>query len=365
MKEPAHPSDNFGPLLAVAGREEVSGKELLTATVLAYEIQSRLCDAAALRSVGLDHVTYGLVSMSLSVGQLRNLPPASLAEAINIAVSSHVSLRQIRSGEVSTWKGMAFANAARNAVFAVDLAEKGITGPSPIFEGRFGLSNLLAEPVAVDVDEFGSDSNPFKITESSLKMYPLFQHAQSAVNCAVKLRENTDLDVEDIQRIENETYGIAATILDDEKWAPKTRETADHSQPYCIARALIDGTVTLGHFREERLADADVIALIDKMEISEWPAYTKQYGEQFPHFMRIYTSDDVYETEILYPKGNPENPMSEDELVEKFALAAPTLSQERIEAITEFVGTLENCSNVIELFEIVEAAFEEVRGTSA
>ena len=360
-KEPAHPSDNFGPLLALAGHEEASGKELLTATVLAYEIQSRLCDAAALRDVGIDHVTYGLVSAALAGGKLRGSSAEQLEQATNIAVSSGVSLRQIRSGEVSTWKGMAFANASRHAVFALDMATAGVTGPTPIFEGRFGLSNLLEEEIAIDTEEFGGPTNPFKVTESSVKMYPAFQHAQAAIDCALELRESIDLVAADIERIENETYGVAATITDDAKWDPQTRETADHSQPYCIARALLDGEVTIESFRESALEDPEVRSLIDAMEVRERAEYTDAYGEQFPHRMRIHTSEDVYETEVRFPKGHPENPLSADELAEKFRLAAPALSEGRIETITAFVEDVEQCSNAIELFDIVENGAEEIR----
>ena len=357
-KEPAHPSDNFGPLLSIAGSEGSSGAELLTATVLAYEIQSRLCDAAALRDVGIDHVTYGLVSSARAGGTLQGASPDELAQAVNVAVSSGVSLRQIRSGEVSSWKAMAFANAARHAVFALDVAREGVTGPAPIFEGRFGLSNLLDEEITIGVEAFGGPSNPYKVTESSIKMYPAFQHAQAAIKCTLDLRETAAFDVEDVERIENETYEIGATILDDAKWDPQTRETADHSQPYCIARALVDGEVTMASFRESALDDPDVRQLIDVMEVRERVEFTDAYGEAFPHRMRIHTGEDVYETEIRFPKGNPRNPLSAEELAEKFRLAAPCLSSEWIETVTAFVEDVERCSDVIELFEIVENGAE-------
>lgn len=360
-KEPAHPSDNFGPLLSVAGGEGATGRDLLTATVLAYEIQSRLCDAAALRDVGIDHVTYGLVSASLSAGTLRDASVEELEQAINIAVSSGVSLRQIRSGEVSSWKAMAFANAARHAIFALEMAGEGVTGPIPIFEGRFGLSNLLVEAIDVDVAAFGGDGTPFKVTESTIKMYPAFQHAQAAIDCAVEVRERAGFDVDDVQRIENETYEIGATILDDAKWDPQTRETADHSQPYCIARALLEGTVTLEDFREERLDDPDVRELIDVMEVREAADLTEAYGEQFPHRMRVHTTDDVFEGEVRYPRGHPRNPLSPAEQKEKFALAAPSLTREWIEAMTAFVNGLEDCSDVTALFEVAEQGADQVR----
>ncbi|MCS6898018.1 MAG: MmgE/PrpD family protein, partial [Nitrospira sp.] len=117
-KEPAHPSDNWAPVLAVGEAIKASGRQILTAAVLAYEIQCRLCDASSLRKHGIDHVTYGAISSTLAAGQLLGLDEAKLTHAVGLAAVCNIALRQTRSGELSMWKGCAFANAARNGVFA-------------------------------------------------------------------------------------------------------------------------------------------------------------------------------------------------------------------------------------------------------
>jgi 2-methylcitrate dehydratase len=97
-KEPAHPSDNVSACLATAEMEGRSGKDLLLAMVLAYELQCRLCDAASLRMKGWDHVCYGLVSSALAAGRLMALSKGELSQAVNLSLSSHLAMRQVRAG---------------------------------------------------------------------------------------------------------------------------------------------------------------------------------------------------------------------------------------------------------------------------
>src|SRR5205807_5926600 len=120
-----------------------AGRDLITAAVLAYEIQCRLCDAASLRKSGWDHVTYGALSSCAAACKLMGLDAVKTTHALGIAGVCNVALRQTRSGELSMWKGCAFANAARNGVFAALLAAEGLTGPAPIFEGDLGFMKLV------------------------------------------------------------------------------------------------------------------------------------------------------------------------------------------------------------------------------
>src|SRR5258706_6916833 len=143
-KEPAHPSDNIPAACAIAEAEGVSGRDLITAIALAYEIQCRLCDAASLRARGWDHVTYGAFSTALAAAKLMKLDAERTRHAVGIAGVASIALRQSRVGELSHWKGCAFANAARHGVYAALLARDGMTGPSPIFEGEKGFEKLVS-----------------------------------------------------------------------------------------------------------------------------------------------------------------------------------------------------------------------------
>src|SRR5437899_3282142 len=172
--EPAHPSDNLAPVLAVGELAGASGRDLITAAVLAYEVQCRLCDAASLRKHGWDHVTYGAISSTVAACKLLRLDASRTVQAIGMAGVANVALRQTRSGELSMWKGCAFANAARNGVFAALLAAEGMTGPAPIFEGELGFMRLVThEPFTVAPlgGEDGSDQ-PFMMPQTYIKFWP-------------------------------------------------------------------------------------------------------------------------------------------------------------------------------------------------
>ena len=157
----------------------------------------------------------------------------------------NVALRQTRAGELSMWKGCAFANAARNGVFAALLAAEGMTGPAPIFEGELGFMKLLtgafraaragrrAAAAVHDRPRPTSSSGRPSITRRAPSTPPCSCARRSAIR-------------KTIQAIDIHTFDAAVDIIgkDPEKWRPKTRETADHSLPYCTAVALVDGDVT-------------------------------------------------------------------------------------------------------------------------
>src|SRR6476659_9486054 len=138
-KEPAHPSDNIAAALAVAESVGANGRDLITAIALAYEVQCRFCDAASIRARGWDHPTYGAFSTALAAAKLMKLDPEKTRHAVNIAGVNCAAFRQARVGELSHWKGVAFANAARHGVYAALLARAGMTGPAPIFAGQMGF----------------------------------------------------------------------------------------------------------------------------------------------------------------------------------------------------------------------------------
>ena len=173
-KEPAHPSDNLAPVLAVGEAVGAKGRDLIAAAVLAYEVQCRFCDAASLRQYGVDHVTYGAISSAVAAGRLMNLDVPKLTHAVGIAGVCNVALRQTRSGELSEWKGCAFANAARNGVFAATLAADGLSGPAPIFEGDLGFFRLVAREMFVPAPFGGEAGNAdgFMINKTYIKFWP-------------------------------------------------------------------------------------------------------------------------------------------------------------------------------------------------
>src|SRR5947207_385432 len=140
-KEPAHPSDNIAAVLAVAESVGATGKEAITAVALAYEVQCRLCDAASIRARGWDHPTYGAFSTALASAQLMKLEPERTRHAVNIAGVNCAAFRQARVGELSHWRGVAFANAVGHGDYAALLARGGMSGTGSMYEVRLGFGS--------------------------------------------------------------------------------------------------------------------------------------------------------------------------------------------------------------------------------
>jgi 2-methylcitrate dehydratase len=339
--EPAHPSDNIAACLAAAEVSGAGGKRLIAAIALAYEVQCRLCDATSIRARGWDHVTYGCFSSALGAGMLLGLDADGLEQAVNLAGVNSAALRQTRVGELSMWKGCAFANAARQGVFAATLARAGMTGPSEIFEGPMGFFAQVSGPIELDVEHWGP---PSMISRTSIKFWPAEYHSQSAIDVALQLRPRLG-NPRDIQSIRIHSFDAAVDIIgsEAEKWRPTSRETADHSMPYCVAVALLDGEVGLSQFEVERIARDDVRQLMDRISIVRDADLTARYPEGIPNRLEITAGDgSLHALEVSFPRGHDRNPMTDEEVLTKFrSLASLQLSQDRIEALAGTVWRLE------------------------
>ena len=365
-KEPAHPSDNIPAILSVGEAVHASGKRVMEAIALAYEIQCRFCDAAALRPRGWDHVTYGPFSSALGSAKLMKLSKEQTVQAINLAGIANIALRQTRVGDLSMWKACAFSNAARNGVFAAMLAQRGMTGPSPIFEGEKGFMKLVSGPF--DLATLGGETGQasaigrFKILDTSIKHYPVEYHAQTAVEAAIALR-NELMEAEGVRAVEHVidveigSYDVAIEIIarDPEKWQPATRETADHSFPYCVATALLHGPVTLQSFGRNRLHDPAVRNLMKKIRVVQHLEFEAHYPKSMPTRITVKTeAGQAYMRQVDVPVGHPGNPMSDRDLEAKVRrLASRRLSRPRIDRLIEFVWNLEQVRDVGTLMSLL------------
>jgi 2-methylcitrate dehydratase len=355
--EPAHPSDNLAPVLAVGESVGASGKEMIAAAVLAYEIQCRLCDAASLRKQGVDHVTYGAISSALAAGKLMKLDATKLAHAVGLAGVCNVALRQTRSGELSMWKGCAFANAARNGVFAATLAADGMTGPAPIFEGDLGFMKLVTRQ-PFEVERMGAeDGSPadFMISKTYIKFWPAEYHSQSAIDAALQLRKEIG-DIAKVARIDIHTFEASYNIIGKytEAWTPKTRETADHSLPYCTAVALLDGDVHLNQFDPERFTAPDILNLVAKVQVHLDDALTPRYPKGIPNRIVVTLADGRQLTkEVEFPRGHAGNPMSDDEVVAKFRrLVEPRYGKDRADRILAQCWEFDRLTSATDLLKL-------------
>lgn len=355
-KEPAHPSDNIGPCFSVAESEHATGKDLLLSIILAYEIQCRLCDVADIRHRGWDHVCYGLPSTALAAGKLMDLGSEEMTQAVNLALNSHIAMRQVRAGELSMWKGCSFANAARNGVFSALLAREGMTGPSPIFEGEMGFFKQVSGPFEMNIDDFGGRNGSFKIAETYLKFFPAEIHSQTSIWAALEVRKEIE-KTEDIVSVEIASHEAGYTILgrDPEKWNPLTKETADHSLPYIVAMALLEGKIDNSTYSEEKFRDPKILEFLKKITVVEDKTLSTRYPEAVANRVTVkLSSGKVVSKQVDYHKGHPKNPMSDDEVEEKFQrLTRKYLDKSRARRILDAVWNLEKTRDVSKLASLM------------
>jgi 2-methylcitrate dehydratase len=244
--------------------------------IISYEIQCRLADALCLTHLGWDKgILLGQISNALSISRLLGLSCPQMRNALALAVIPNLPTFQSRTGSLSMWKGCAGANGVRHSVFAALLASEGMLGPDEPLDGKFGLWKMTSEQPR-EMKPFATPHNGarFGITQSFIKSYPVRYSIQLAIDTALDLRQK--LNVGEIvflrietPRAENDSFS------NPEFWAPRTRETADHSMPVTVAMALLDGELTPRSFDSGRFNAPDVQQLVGRMTIEGSDEFTR------------------------------------------------------------------------------------------
>jgi 2-methylcitrate dehydratase len=347
--ESGHPSDSLAAALTVADSLHRDGRALIVATVLAYEVFCRICDEADLKPLGFDHVTVGGIASTAAAGRLFGLRGEQLRHAFNLGIAPNIALYQTRIGNVSMWKGCAYANASRNAVFAAMLAARGMTGPSPVFEGVGGYFKAVTRKPFVLPHLGGESDTPYKILQCLMKRFPLGQYSQTVAEAALAVRQYI-ASTEEIAEVQVETLATAIHLMagDPQKWEPETRETADHSMPYTVAVALTYGDVGEEHFDDAALRDPQLRALTRLVKVSEWDEANRRMPEAMLCRLTLVTrSGTRHQTCVQYHRGHWKNPMADAEVEAKYRkLAAKVLPSERIAALADAVWKLEAIPDV-------------------
>jgi len=350
-----HPSDMIPAVLAVADGFAADGRAVITAIAAAYEAFCRLADKIPLK--GWDQGMFAAVGAACGAAKILGLDQAATGHAISIAITSGVPLGVTRIGELSMWKGCATAAAIRTGVFAAELAAEGMTGPGHPFEGRDGLWQHLAIE-APKWERFGGGGEPFSITGTSFKAYPSVVHTQGPIGLVLELRQ--EVGAAQIESVRVATYGEAVrrTAAEAEKWDPRTRETADHSTPYLVAAALLDGGVTPATFAPSRIQDPALRPLMKKLTVVEEPEFTRRYPADACTRVEVTTTDGRrVVAETSHPKGHRRNPLTDAEVELKFrGLASGALGTKGGDRLLAEVWNLEKATTLDGLFESLQPA---------
>jgi 2-methylcitrate dehydratase len=363
--ETCHPSDNLAPVLAAAEYAYADGRTLLTALAVAYQVQNRLSEVAPVRAKGFDHTTQGAYAVAAGAARALGLDEERTANAIAIAGTSLNALRVTRTGGLSHWKGLAYPATGSAALNAAFLAMRGVTGPRQVFEGNKGFIEAISGPFEIDWSREGLES----VRHTILKRFNAEIHSQSAIEALLELRREHGLSGADVERIELETFQVAFDIIgggeEGDKRHVHSKEEADHSLPYLLAAALLDGQVLPEQYLPERIAADDVQALLRRVEVRPDPELSRRFPQEHSARVKLHLRDGrTLEREQHDYEGFHTRPMGWDAVAAKFdRLAEPHLDPGRRAQIRRAVGELDEL-RVDELTPLLAAPRLQVEGAT-
>ncbi len=313
--ELCHPSDNTGSVLAASELVGGSGKDFLTALAVAYQIESVLTASFPFMAHGFDLTTQLTYSMGAGVSKALGLDEAKTAAAIEICGDTGIPLLVLRTTPVSQWKGLMSSQVALGCVHGVFLASRGVTGPKYVLEGPYGLAQALGRSIHVDWERQALDC----FDRLSLKSYNSAVPAESAIFCMVELRKAHPFNPAEVVSIEADVVQDTYDFTGGGKFGPKTdvhtKENADHSLPYLLAVAAIDGDAKTAQLQPERIAKPDVQTLLRKVVVRPDAGFTARYPREFPSRVIVRLKDGKWYTHEVkdYP-GFPTRPFTWEDI---------------------------------------------------
>jgi len=358
-QDPSHPSDIFPAAIACCERVRSNGKELILGLVLGHEFEMRLCEAAfpGIRERGWHHATLTAFVSPIVAGRALHLPWEQIQHAIGISASRHCTLGAVTAGKLTMMKNTVDPLATQSGVFAALLAQKGYSGPEHVIDGKEGLAHVFKPEWKLDVLTDGLGES-WRITQCGMKAFPTEALTHTPISAVLDLVKSHDLRPDDVEKIQIRSLARAADILSDpSKYDPRTKETADHSLPYVIAAALVDRQVTPVQFMMEKIMDPKIREQLNKIEVVADPEIEKVFPALQRAIVQIQTRDGrSFHKQLDFPKGDPRNPLTDQEVEEKFAaLAEGVLSKPAQKKLKETVWNLERVGSVSGLMALMES----------
>jgi 2-methylcitrate dehydratase len=318
---------------------------LLVALAVAYQVQCRLSDVAAVRAAGFDHTVQGAYAVAAGVARVLGLDASSAANAIAISGTALNALRVTRTGKLSQWKGLAYPHMAACATAIVFLARLGITGPLEVIEGEKGLMDAITGLFEID----WSREDLERVKRTILKKHNAEIHSQTAIEGVLALKQRHQFKADEIEQVNLEIFDVAYHIIGGGDEGNKTsgvstKEQADHSLPYILAAAILDDQVTPEQYRLERIRRHDVQNLLCRVTVTPNAAYSERFPNEMPCRIGIRLRDGrTFSKEMRDYPGFFTQPMTWDIAFEKFEhLAEPYTTAPERHAIAGAISELEN-----------------------
>jgi 2-methylcitrate dehydratase len=358
-QDPSHPSDIFPAALAGCERARSNGKELIVGLVLGHEFEMRFCEAAfpGIRERGWHHATLTAFVSPIVAGRALHLGWEQIQHAIGISASRHCTLGAVTAGNLTMMKNSVDPLATQSGVLAALLAEAGYTGPEHVVDGKEGLVHCFGPEWKLTCLTDGLGSS-WRITQCGMKGFPTEALTHTPISAVLDLVKTNDLKPEQIAKVQVRSLARAADILSDpSKYDPRSKETADHSLPYVIAVALVDHQVTPKQFTMERIMDLEVRAQLKKVEVIADPEIEKVFPGLQRAIVNIITVDGrSFRKQLDFPKGDPRNPLADQEVEEKFStLAEGVLSWDAQKKVKDAIWSLDGLKSVSSLMALLKS----------
>jgi len=357
-QDPSHPSDIIPAALAMGERENKNTKDVITAIVLAYEFECRLCEFAVpgIRERKWHHATLTQFVSPIVAGYLLGLNEDQMVNAIGISGSHNLTLGAVTAGKLTMMKNTVDPLAAQSGVMAALMAQQGFSGTEQIFEGKEGLMQTLGPDWDTEKLIRGLGVS-FKILECSMKAFPTEALTHTHISATIKVVTENDIKVDDIEEVTVTTIARAVDILfDAEKYRPTSRETADHSLPYCVAAAIVDRKITTDQFTDARIKDPQIQGVLPKIKGEASEEFEEMFPKKQPSKVEIRLKNgQEFSAQLDFPKGDPREPMSERDLDNKFkSLSSDLLSENRQKEIKDAIWNLESFQNIGEFMNLLK-----------
>jgi 2-methylcitrate dehydratase len=336
-----HPSDTIAALLTAGEVKARSGRDLITATVLSYEVFCKIADVFDYLGNGIDHSTMTGMAATVGAGRLMGLTHEQMVQAIGITVGGNTATRQGRSDALSNWKAYAAADACRKAMFSVELAADGMTGPGRVFEGTYGFFKVMGRKPVSEV----SLGEPYGIRRAFTKRFPLGQFSQTVAQAAVEARSFAK-SADDIEAVNISVSHSAIKIMAEgpEKWHPQTHETADHSIPYAAAVVLKYGNIAGEYYEDPYLRDKALLDLVGRVKVTPSEEADKTEQEFNLCELEVVLKSGARKSfRVEYHRGHFKNPMTDAEMEDKFrSMAQKQLPPDRVDNLLRIIWNIEN-----------------------
>src|ERR1700682_6631637 len=365
-QDPSHPSDIFPAGMVCCERARSDGKELIVGFVLGDEVEMRLCEAAfpGIRERGWHHATLTAFVSPIVAGRALHLSWEQIQHAIGISASRHCTMGAVTAGKLTMMKNTVDPMATQSGVLAALLAERGYTGPEHVIDGKEGLTHCFGPSWKLNLLNEGLGES-LRITQCGMKAFAIYALTHTPISAVLDIVKSNDLKPEQVEKVQIRSLARAADILSDpSKYDPRSKETADHSLPYVIAAAIADRQVTPVQFEMKKIMDPTIRAQLKKVEVVADPEIEKVFPALQRVIVNLTTTDGgTFTKQLDHPKGDPRNPLSDDEVEEKFAaLAEGVLSEGAQKKLKQAIWNLEKVGSVSKLMALMKS---DVRAKTA